>query len=360
MILASPNLIPRVQAAGAVRHDRSLTEVTVVCACDDQYAMPLNVMLHSAATTLSRGSRLTVYFIDGGLSESSWVALRETLTDLPIDVFSVRPDYSMVEHLHTSHHVTGSAYLRLLSAELLPDRVGRAIYLDSDLLIRSDLTELWEMETGNNYVLAAPDIACPFIDAKVGCNNWRRASPHLASLNPVPNYRELGLDPREMYFNSGVMVLNVDLWRQDQVAGQMLECLDNHRQHVWCWDQYALNVVFHKRWGRLPARWNQGAHAFEFESIANSPIEQHEFREMLHSPAIVHFTTEFKPWQHESMHRRGTEFFKALDQTSYRGWRPFASAFSWKSWRQRTGVCLARWFVTRWRRVSMIWTVRPR
>ena len=356
MILADPNVVTRVDSGRQSTRDTSVTEVVVVCACDDRYAMPLNVMLHSAAKTLGENSRLTVYFLDGGLSETSWIALRETLAGLPIDVYSIEPDYSLVEHLQTSHHVTPAAYLRLLTAEMLPGHLDRAIYLDSDLLVCDDLTRLWDMPLDDQYCLAVPDIACPWIDARVGCDNWRKSIPWLAAITPVGNWRELGMDPAAAYFNSGVMVLNLPRWRDDQVAAQMLECLDTHQRHVWCWDQYALNVVFHGQWGRLPARWNQGAHSLEFPDVANSPIPAHEFTEMQDNPAIIHFTTEFKPWQWHWQHLRGEQFFAALDQTSYRGWRPERPPFSWKSWHQRMGVRVARSWMIGYRKASTLWS----
>ncbi len=354
MIVAQTELAKRVSSTAI---GQSLNEVVVVCACDDHYAMPLTVMLHSAARHLAPDSRLLVYFIDGGLSESSWMAIRESLIDLPIDVYSIQPDYSLVEHLHTSHHVTPAAYLRLLTAEMLPAHVDKAIYLDSDLLIRDDLTQLWDLPLDEHYCLAVPDIACPFIDARTGCHNFRHAGPYLAAWQPVPNYRELGMDPLAEYFNSGVMVLNLDLWREDQVAAQMLDCLEQNEQHIWCWDQYALNVVFHGRWGRLPVRWNQGAHCLDYPSPMYSPVDRQEYEEMLDDPGIVHFTTEFKPWHFHWTHLRGDQFFAALDQTAWQGWRPQPPEFSWPEWQQRKMVGLVKWIVTRARKVSSIWTV---
>jgi lipopolysaccharide biosynthesis glycosyltransferase len=335
--------------------DRLETEVVVACACDDNYAMPLSVMLHSAGKHLRTGSRLTVYFIDGGLSENSWQALRETLADLPVNVFSVDPDYSLVEHLHTSHHVTPAAYLRLLTAEMLPDFVTRAIYLDPDVLVCDDLTWLWELPLDDRYCLAVPDIACPYVDAEAGCENFRLANPYLAAFRPIPNYRDLGLDPASEYFNSGVMVLNLARWREDQVAAQLLDCLESNREHVWCWDQYALNVVFHQSWGRLPLRWNQGAHMLDYPSPERSPVDPEEFRRMRDDPAIIHFTTEFKPWHWHWMHLRGDRFFSALDETAWRGWRPQQPGFSWPEFQQRQSVRLVKWAVTNYRRVVSLW-----
>lgn len=357
MIVAQPNLTRRMSAGTT---NLSLTEVVVVCACDDNYAMPLTVMLHSAAKHLDPGSRLTVYFIDGGLSESSWQAIKETLANTRVEVFSVIPDYSLVEHLHTSHHVTPAAYLRLLTAEILPVEVEKAIYLDSDLLICEDLTQLWNIPLDDDYILASPDIACPYVDARLGCANFRRANPFLAAIRPVPNYQELGMDGSAEYFNSGVMVLNLDLWRQDQVAAQMLQCLDDNREHIWCWDQYALNVVFHKRWGRLPVRWNQGAHVLDYPTLLTSPVDREEFREMLHDPAIIHFTTEFKPWHFHWTHLRGNLFFSALDETVWQGWRPEDPGFSWPEYSQRHIGKTIKWVVTNYRKLETIWTAPHR
>ncbi len=345
---------PRLKVQSTCNTD-VLRGVVIVCACDDGYAMPLTVMLHSAAKNLSAGNYLNVYFLDGGLSESSWIAIKESLVDYPIQITVIEPDYSKVESLQTSHHVTPAAYLRLLTAELMPSHISKAIYLDSDLLVCEDLAELWELPTDDNYCLACPDIACPYIDARLACKNFRRANPFMASHRPIPNYRELGLNGHGEYFNSGVMLLNLDRWRADDVATRMLDCLEENAEHVWCWDQYALNVVFHKQWRRLDTRWNQGAHAIEYPSAGCSPIDRDEFDNMMHDPAIVHFTTEFKPWHYHWMHLRGELFFEALDETSYRGWRPDRPDFDWNEWSLRHWVNFIKWTNISYRKVVSIW-----
>lgn len=354
MIVANPQLTERFITTRSTAQEK--TEIAVVCACDDNYVKPLTVMLYSAAANLGLNSHLNVYFIDGGVQEQNWQMLKESLVGLPIDVYSIKPDYSLVEHLHTSHHVTPAAYLRLLTAEMMPPEISKAIYLDSDLLVCEDLTELWNLPTDGKPCLAVPDIACPYIDARVGCKNIRQAGPYLAAYRPVPNYRDLGLDPAAEYFNSGVMVLDLDRWREDQMAARLLECLEVNRDHIWCWDQYALNVVLYEQWGRLPARWNQGAQVLDIPSVAHSPIDQVEYQQMLDSPAIIHFTTEFKPWDFHWQHLRGELYFKMLDQTAWQGWRPQDPGFVWSDFQQRQSVKFVKWLVTNYRKVSSIWT----
>lgn len=335
----------------------STTDPIVLCAADDNYVKPLAVTLHSAATSLKNGNRLHVLLMDGGISESSWTGLRETLLDLPITIHIIRPNRTEISDLGISHHITHTAYFRLMAARLLPDSIDKVIYLDSDVLVNGDLTELWNFDVGDNYCLAAVDIACPFVNAyraQAKFHEIKKAIPHLAAISPIPNWRKLELDGSASYFNSGVMVLNLARWRAESVEKKLLACLRDNTRHVWCWDQYALNVVFAGQWGKLPARWNQGAHVFEYPDESCSPIDQSEFVEMRDNPALIHFTTEFKPWDFQPCHPLRESFYERLDQTAWTGWRPEKPAFRLKRWWDLLAVYWIRKWVVNYRKARTL------
>ncbi|MCH2178176.1 MAG: glycosyltransferase family 8 protein [Mariniblastus sp.] len=310
-----------------------LSEPVVLCAADDHYARSLTVTLQSAAEHLRPGNSLQAIVLDGGIQANSWQMIKESLAHYPIQLSVLRPDPAVVDGLMTSHHITRTAYFRLLAGKLLPASIDRVIYLDSDLLIQDDLSKLWEMEIGDHYCLAVPDIACPHIDVRQAECNFRRSSPYMAALAPIGNWRELNLNGADPYFNSGVMVLNIERWRRESIEEKLLQCLKDNRKHIWCWDQYALNVVFAGQWQPIPARWNQGAHFFEFPNETHSPIDYQEFIEARDNPAIIHYTTEWKPWHYHNRHPRRELFFAQLDKTAWQGWRParptFKLADSW-------------------------------
>ena len=232
----------------------------MLCAADDNYVKPLAVMLMSAAQNLRDGHSLQVIVLDGGISEPSWGGLKESLVDLPVSIFSLRPELDDVKELGISHHITHTAYLRLLAGRLLPESVDRVIYLDSDLLVCDDLCKLWDEPLDGQYALAVPDIACPFVDTRYANCNFKKSSPYFAAIAPIANWKELGISPSSPYFNSGVMVLNIARMRTEKIEHKLLACLRSNKKHVWCWDQYALNVVFANQWKPLPLKWNQGAH----------------------------------------------------------------------------------------------------
>ena len=302
---------------------RKTTDPIVLCAADEKYVRPLAVMLHSAASQLSDGKHLYVVLFDGGISEESLMGLRESFADLPISVDILKPDLSEVGDLMTSHHITHTAYLRLMAARLIPDDIEKVIYLDSDVLVKDDLSKLWELDPQDNYCLAAVDIAVPYIDAnEVVDTQSRAAKPYVMAYQPIQNWRELGLDGSANYFNSGVMVLNLKLWRDDNIEEQLFRCLRENSAYVWCWDQYALNVVFAGRWGQLEPRWNQGGHVFEYPDESCSPIDENDFVAMRDDPAIIHYTTMFKPWDYRPFHPLRETFYEQLDQTAWKDWRP--------------------------------------
>jgi len=144
-------------------------EPIVLCAADDHYVKPLAVTLRSAATSLKDGSHLHVVLLDGGISEASFTALEQTLEWLPITV-------------------------------LLPEEIEKVIYLDSDVLVADDLTELWELDLEGQYCLAAPDIACPYIDAYAACENdpsIKSAVPYFAVARRIDRPKTSGLPARQ-------------------------------------------------------------------------------------------------------------------------------------------------------------------
>lgn len=342
------------QAIGGNPSALGLRTIPVLCAADQRYAMPLAVTLVSAAMHLRPGTSLQVWLVDGGLSEEGLGRLRESLAGLPVELMLVSPSGVDLGDLGVSHHISHTAYLRLLADRWLPPELDSALYLDSDLVVRAPLDELWDLPMGDHCLMAVQDIACPWVDARVGGVNFRRSCPWMATWRPVPNYREHGLSGREPYFNSGVMVLNLAAWREQRLGEQLLECLRIHRQHVWCWDQYALNCVLADRWRRLPARWNVGAHAWEYPSADQAPIERLEFEEMLERPAIVHYTTEWKPWDFGTRHPLRELFFQHLDLTAWRGWRPQRPPFRWQRHWQSFAVGVTKQFTIQSRRLRSL------
>ena len=294
----------------------------VVLAADENFAIPLAVTIRSALENLAPDRLLRIFILDGGIRDATKQRL---LRSWPADRYHlewIRVDASALENLPVSGHINVLSYYRLLVPRVLPADVQRVIYLDADLIVRSDLGTLWDCDFAGNLCLAAQDVSAPYLDAALMLPNYQQCALYLSSANPVPNFRGLGLAADAMYFNAGVMLIDLDACRNADVTRECLECLEKYREHVLWWDQYALNIVLAGRWGALDVRWNQGAHAFRYPSWEQSPLNRQTFEQLRAAPFIVHFTTRDKPWLPLCRHPFRREFFEYLNRTSWAGWHP--------------------------------------
>jgi lipopolysaccharide biosynthesis glycosyltransferase len=75
---------------------------------------------------------------------------------------------------------------------------------------------------------------------------------------------------------------------------------------------------------------------------------------MRDSPALIHFTTEFKPWNFHPFHPLRESFYERLDQTAWAGWRPERPDFSLKRWWDLTAVYWIRKWVVNYRKARSL------
>lgn len=120
---------------------------------------------------------------------------------------------------------TYMAMLRAAYTKILPEVPERILQLDVDTIVEDDLTELWEMDLGDNYFAAVPE--------------------HRGS------YRPYG--PR--YFNCGVMVIDIKAAAADGLDDRMIGFLN--RERVPYIDQDAWNALAGDRGLELPVRYNE-------------------------------------------------------------------------------------------------------
>lgn len=291
----------------------------VVLASDENFAMPLATTVRSAIEHLSPRLKLRIFVLDGGIKDStkerlirSWPAGRFNIDWIQVDGVSLGAP---------TMQGSISCYFRILIPRVLPSNIRRAIYLDSDLFIRADLGRLWSQDSTGHLCLAVQDCGAPYIDSSQALPNYAACAPFIHYSRPIPNFRELGLDPMAPYFNSGVLVIDLGAWRREDITGQVIDCLIKNAAHVHLWDQYALNVVLTRRWGSLDRRWNQGCHVYQFPTWEQSPYDKQTLAQQRDDPYIVHFTTAHKPWRASCRHPLRQQFLDCLERTDWAGWR---------------------------------------
>lgn len=189
-------------------------------------------------------------------------------------------------------------YFRCLLPDLLPADRSRIIYLDADTLVDGDVGALWSVDLQGAPVAAVLD-------------------PLRTIAAAIAPWRERGLDGDAGYFNSGVLVIDLDAWRATDAGWSAIRHCAADREHLlvggrWAQhDQYGLNVVFHRRWHRLDPIWNY----FTFLPYR--------------SARVLHFLgSSGRPGSRYCHPRYTRVFHDAVDRTPWRGWRPQPAAAS--------------------------------
>jgi lipopolysaccharide biosynthesis glycosyltransferase len=319
-----------VPAMTELTHNVGLDPV-VLLAADEAFAMPLAVTVRSVLDNLAPDRKLEIYILDGGITPATKERLLKSWPDTtPYSLHWVQVDEGDLAGIEPAEHWNVVAYYRLLLPRILPLSVHRVIYLDSDIIVRTDLGKMWDCDLAGNACMAIQDSFAPYVDSSVALANFERARPYLCK-HPIRNFQDLGLPPETPYFNSGILLLDLSVWRELDLPTKMIECLHRNREHVRWTDQYALNVSLRGRWGLLDQRWNQGAQVFVFPSWRFSPWNKQTLQAVRNDPYIVHFTTSEKPWHANSRHPYRREFFHYLDRTDWAGWRP-ADDKTWAYW----------------------------
>jgi lipopolysaccharide biosynthesis glycosyltransferase len=191
-------------------------------------------------------------------------------------------DTSIIDHLPTTDRLPIYMYLRLLAPGVL-SHLDRFLYLDADILVRSSLLPLFAELTDDKLALGTRDYF--YGDVRRGLRQ---------------TYQQLGLDPTAPYVNSGVLMINARLWRQEDITTRAVDYLQKYRSTIAHPDQDALNAVLSSKLVDVDLAWNVQIGAIRFFDRVGWPEDQGDLKtrraQLLSEAKIVHFIGPCKPW----------------------------------------------------------------
>jgi lipopolysaccharide biosynthesis glycosyltransferase len=268
--------------------------LNIVTISSEHYAQHLSVMLLSLFENNRNHIVNAFVIVPDVMQESLFDKIRTSVKEFSNNVHFCKIDPSVVDNLQIFGHLTVAAYYRLLMGDALPQNVHRVIYLDPDIIVRGDLEELWNFSIGNSVVGAVPDII---------------AKPQ----------KKLGLHPDAPYFNSGVLLVDLDRWREARAGLDALDFARSHGDRMTFTEQCAQNWVLRGRWTPLPECWNLQTHMaarlrWGFMDYTG------DAKKRAKAAKIVHFTGSLKPWHYMNNHPLKREYLAYLSRTEWKNY----------------------------------------
>lgn len=204
----------------------------IIFTTDHNYVMQTGVCICS----LMESARDVLYDINVIVSEDVTDAdkdsLRKQVARFPGHSIGFVVCGKEFENGYQTRGITTAAYYRLLIPWLFP-HYDKVIYSDVDVIFHTSLADAYDVDLGDSYVAAVPG---------VNSKRLRQDADHA---------RELGLDP-DKYVNSGFLVVNSALQRQDDLRPRYLEL---SRKNFFFQDQDILNIVCKDRIVPLSPRY---------------------------------------------------------------------------------------------------------
>lgn len=272
--------------------------INIVLASDNNYAQ--HVAIVAASILCNTQAKVCFHILSDGISQQKVDLIQRTIDSLggQLSVYDLS-SYQCFDNLFTSGHISKAAYFRLDIANILPRDVDKVIYMDVDLLVLQDIAELWEFNLQGKPLAAVPDYGI------------------MASKRLMKQKKQvLGLSMNSLYFNSGVVVMDLKQWREDNFAEQVIRlAAEGNLPHH---DQDALNKVFMDKWMPLPLKWNVIPPIFNlfFKILLRNDLRKNAISARKNK-AVLHYAGRYKPWEFESKDGFNEKYYYYLQKTAF-------------------------------------------
>lgn len=281
--------------------------IPVVFAADGNYVPMLTATIHSMLANASPDYYYDIVVLERGISGEDQRIMRQVYAKpgkVSLTFYNVGRIVESYDLATNNAHISIETYYRFLVQELLP-HYDKVLYLDSDLIVQGDVSQLFETELGNNLLAAVRDL--DFL-GNINMKDGKR----MQYAKTV-----LGMKDPYAYFQAGVLVLNTAAMRSFHGVEEWLKLAGDPR-YIYN-DQDILNAECEGRVHFLDYRWNvmtdcAGRIANVFSYAPNDVYEA--FLESRKDQLITHYAGFEKPWKFKHCDRSAL-YWKYARQTPF-------------------------------------------
>lgn len=262
----------------------SKPEVPVFFATDDNYAPFLAVTFKSILDNASKDFSYKFYVLTTNLSSSYEKRIKEFESeDVKIEFIFLKETIEKIKaKFHLRDYYSIETYYRFFIANMFP-QYDKVLYCDCDVIVLGDIAELYNHNIDNYLVGACPEEV-------------------MTEVKIFGDYVEQALDVDcEKYFNAGVMLMNLDGFRKENIEEKFFDMLQKYTFRVTQDEDY-LNVLCKGKVKLFHLGWNKTA--FKNEKFNDKDLK------------LIHYKIHWKPWHYDGVLYEN-HFWDYAKQTSF-------------------------------------------
>ena len=248
----------------------------------------------------------SLYDTNGDLNLDIWI-IGEKISDLNKEkINNLSKEYNQkevnwIENCEVPYQVkldrgSASQYSRLMIGSALPDSIKKALYLDADTIILSNLIKLFNVCFDDKIVIGVSDV-----------------------IN-VEYKKILNIPEDRAVFNTGVLLIDLEKWRIEQIESKLFDVICKFKGNVIQGDVGILNAVLYDSYKEINPKFNYMTifedMSYEDILVFKKPVDYYSKKKLedaRNNIVIRHYTTCFlsrRPWQQGSKVAHVREFEK--------------------------------------------------
>lgn len=258
--------------------------MNILIAVNEAYMDQAKVMLTSLRYAMPK-EKVKVYLFYKNIDETKIDKFKNYLykhNHMKLEAILI--DDEIIKHLPLMAHYSIEIYYRLLVDSILPESVDRILWLDSDIIIKKDISKLYYANFENNYL--------------VSCNDFFVGQEQLLKYmnkSQINNHR---------YFNSGVILFNLKKIREDNKQKDIWKFLYDNSSSIDMPDQDALNVVYCGKVKEMDA--------IEYNHLmrGREKLDKGQLNTIKERTSIIHYVGADKPWRYKYINQSWKYYWK--------------------------------------------------
>lgn len=215
---------------------------------------------------------------DGSLVDEDKDMLRNVLRKYKKEIYFYQIR-DQLDNLPVTNY-SPAAFIRIFLPQILPTEIGRVLYLDIDMIVMDDLKPLFETNLEGKY------FACCIDDQEYSTRNFNRLK------------LEFHRWADKSYFNTGMMLMNLKIWRELKLADRVLQYMTEHDKEIYHYaDQDVLNCLFYENVKIIDSRYNVLLNFMtDYTKLDIRREKWGMIESALKNPCIVHLYGWEHPW----------------------------------------------------------------
>ena len=280
--------------------------INVLFASNDKFAPYLGVAIYSFLKNNHQDfGKINIFILDKKISNENKIILEEIARPfIETDLIFIEDDgISEMLGKKVQANRALSAFSRLFAASFLDESIEKVLYLDADSLILSSFKELWETDMEDYYLAAVLDVGPDYVKTAVG------------------------LPKDAKFINSGVLLINLKKWREEDIESKFIDFLEKNNMQVYNNDQGIINatlndsiLIVDPKFNLMSPflekdyddviKWNGLKNYYDKETIENA----------IKNPVFLHFVhfINGRPWFKDTKHPCKDLYLKYASETQYK------------------------------------------